>query len=117
MTADPRQAYEAWHAQHGLDRAADTPWYQLVRSAITFPHASMRILEIGCGRGGFSCWLATQNSTSLIVAADFSMNAVRLGQRTAQQDELSTIKWAVADITTMPFPADYFDLVISCETL
>ena len=78
-TANSKAVYEAWHDRMEVDREPDTPWHRLVKSHLDYPRdvGGKRILEIGCGRGGFACWLASQSpSPAEIVATDFASTAI-----------------------------------------
>lgn len=112
-------AYDQWHARYSVDAAADAPWHRLIKAHISPGDlAGKRILEIGCGRGGFSCWLAEQpHAPREIVAADFSSTAVQMGERYAQARGLRGIVWQVEDIQAISHPEASFDTVISCETI
>ena len=80
--------------------------------------AGRHIFEIGCGRGGFSCWLARQTPRpAAIVAADFSNTAVRKADAFARAEDLPGLHWLVGDIECLPHPTGSFDLVVSCETI
>jgi ubiquinone/menaquinone biosynthesis C-methylase UbiE len=75
------------------------------------------ILEIGCGRGDFSCWLAGElKGTGNLVAADFSPVAVKKGEDFAADRGLS-LDWRVMDIQNIVCPDGNFDTVFSCETI
>ena len=80
-----REAYNSWHAGLPIDGKNATPWHGIVRSYL--PLESLKgslILEIGCGRGDFSCWLAKQlNGSAQQIAADFSVTAVSKGRKYA----------------------------------
>jgi len=57
-----RSAYEDWHARYEMEGGANTPWHKMVIKHLQ-PSRDLigkRVLEIGCGLGGFACWLATQ---------------------------------------------------------
>jgi 2-polyprenyl-6-hydroxyphenyl methylase/3-demethylubiquinone-9 3-methyltransferase len=110
-----RAAYDAWHAQLGVDSAADAPWHRLARSHLP-PLARKRVLEIGCGRGGFSAWLATQGP-ALVVGGDFSAAAVEKARAHARTLALENLKFEVADIQRLTHPDGSFDVVVSCETV
>jgi ubiquinone/menaquinone biosynthesis C-methylase UbiE len=117
--SDAETAYEVWHERFDVD-GADAPWHGLVREhlSLDLDVAGKKILEIGCGRGGFSCWLAAASeSPAQIIAADFAVGAVRKGRAFAVLNGLSRIWWEVADIQAIPHPAASFDTVISCETI
>jgi SAM-dependent methyltransferase len=118
MTA--RGAYDDWHDRYPVDAESDTPWHQLVKSHLEPSRdlAGKRVLEIGSGRGGFACWLASQAAKpAIIVAADFAHTAVAKGQEFARSRRIREIAWEVGDIHVIPHPSNSFDTVISCETV
>jgi SAM-dependent methyltransferase len=112
------EAYERWHATHAVDAAVDTPWHRQVIDHVRANAAPFgRVLEIGCGRGGFAAWLASAPSSTQVVAADLSAVGVRMGRAHAEQRAMPRLSWAVADIQTVPFASGSFDTVFSCETI
>jgi ubiquinone/menaquinone biosynthesis C-methylase UbiE len=112
-----KAAYDEWHRRLPVDAAADTPWHRMIRESISGENFSgVRALEIGCGRGGFSCWMARTWPEIRLTAADFSDAAVDMGRSFAKSNGLD-IEWAVADIQKMPWPDASFDTVFSCETI
>src|SRR5262249_36008587 len=115
-----KEAYESWHARLDIDYENDTPWHRLLRSHLNSERdlADKRVLEIGCGRGDFTCWLARQQfRPHEIVAADFAHTAVNKGRAFASQHKLSGVTWEVQDIQALGHPDASFDTVISCETI
>lgn len=124
-TPDPSlTAYDAWHAALPVDDAVDTPWHRLVRAHLEPARdlAGRRVLEIGCGRGGFACWLAGRPGEERpreVVAADFSPAALVKGQEHAARLGLSAdrVNWETGDIQAIGHPGASFDTVISCETI
>ncbi len=112
-----KTAYEGWHKQFEVDSDTSAPWHCLVKKHLEplSKLAGKRILEIGCGRGGFACWLAQYQAE--IIAADFASTAVEKGRAFALQNEISGVTWEVTDIQAIPHPEASFDMVISCETI
>jgi 2-polyprenyl-3-methyl-5-hydroxy-6-metoxy-1,4-benzoquinol methylase len=113
-------AYEAWHERLAVDTEADTPWHRLVQQHLDLARdlAGRRVLEIGCGRGGFACWLASRPAPPAeVVAADVAATAVAKGRAYAAARGIRGITWNVADIQALAHPDSSFDTVISCETI
>ncbi len=120
MEKQVEQLYNQWHNALPVDVDIDTPWHNFVRKKldVTSDLTSKRILEIGCGRGGFAIYLSSIAAAGTeIVAADFSKAAVDKGKEYALENNISNITWHQADIQKLPFPDNYFDTVISCETI
>jgi SAM-dependent methyltransferase len=106
-------AYDAWHRNlHGDEDPIDTPWHQLAIPQLP-PLEGRRVLEIGCGRGGFSRYLVSRGAD--VVAADFSPAAV--GFAAQQLTGARSAQAIVADIEAIPFERDSFGVVISLDTI
>jgi ubiquinone/menaquinone biosynthesis C-methylase UbiE len=116
--ADPRAAYDAWHSHVSGADALDTPWHRLVQQALDVERdlRGRRVLEIACGRGEFAAWCAARGEPSLLVAADFSMSAVRLA-RARVMHRAGPLRFMQADAQAIAVPAGSIDTVISCETI
>jgi len=113
-------SYDAWHASLEVNAGADDPWYQLVRRQLDLPRdvAGRRILEIGAGRGGFACWLATRSpAPAEIVAVDYSGVAVEKGRAYSKAEGIGGITWETGDIQAIAHADASFDTVVSCETI
>ena len=106
--SDPRSAYEAWHSRLAVDEAADAPWHDLARQHLA-DLTGFRVLEIGCGRGGFSAWLARQGVRT-VVAADFARSAVRMAR-----DFTRELSFDVTDPTPPPGACSAYWLRITQE--
>lgn len=120
----PPVSYDAWHAALPVDTDTNTPWHRLLRAHLVPARdlAGRRVLEIGCGRGGFACWLATRPGPERpgeIVAADFSPAAVAKGREHAARLGLpeGLVSWETGDIQAIAHPGASFDTVFSCETI
>lgn len=120
MSTEGTDKYDQWHALHSVDEGASTPWHLMVRSQIRAAEdlAGKRVLEIGCGRGGFACWLGTQPQRPReIVAADFSPAAINKAREYATSRGITGVSWEVRDIENLGGPGDEFDTVFSFETI
>jgi SAM-dependent methyltransferase len=113
--SDARRAYEAWHRDLDVDAEADAPWQQLVRRHLA-DVTGARVIEIGCGRGGFAAWLAAQGARE-VVGADFSGVAVRKAAALGRERRLGNLRFAVADLCALGCAGGAFDIAVSCETI
>ena len=116
---DSKASYDIWHDNLAVDEASDAPWHRLIKAHLeTIDLVGRRVLEIGCGRGGFACWLAArERGPEQIVAADFSHTALQKAQQFARKRHMPNLHWEVGDIQTISHADESFDLVISCETI
>jgi ubiquinone/menaquinone biosynthesis C-methylase UbiE len=112
--------YDNWHTKvfESDPEHADesSPWYQLVMEFLP-PVQGRRILEIACGRGGFSRFLGSRGAS--VCGADFSASAVDIAKEKLHRNPslVDRVTYMQADAQNMPFEADSFDMVISCETI
>jgi ubiquinone/menaquinone biosynthesis C-methylase UbiE len=112
--------YDQWHSRvfeadpDHSDQAS--PWYRLVCEYLP-PVAGKHILEIACGRGGFSRMLASQGAC--VQGADFSEAAIRIAVERFLPDPAlgDRLKYVQCDAQHMQFADRSFDIVISCETI
>lgn len=114
-----RTEYDDWYSKHhGLDPSYDdtsSPWYRWVAQSIGSV-AGLRTLEVACGRGGFVRKLA--RSATLACGVDFSFSAVSIGQqRWREMDSGTAAVFVQGDAHELPFPDNFFDVVVSCETI
>jgi SAM-dependent methyltransferase len=106
-------AYDDWHRNFDVaEDPIDTPWHTMAIPQLPELEGK-RVLEIGCGRGGFSRYLAEHGAD--LVAADFSPAAVEMARRAL--DPHHRAEAIVADIEAIPFERDSFDLVLSLDTI
>jgi SAM-dependent methyltransferase len=85
-------------------RAAIAAWLQRVSQGRE--RSSLRVLDVGCGRGGTVAWLVEQGFDAYGVDArsDYVANG---------RDYLGPDRLAALDGTMYPYPDDHFDIVIS----
>lgn len=117
---EARRAYDEWHAGLAVDAEADAPWHRLLLSRMDPARdlADRDVLEIGCGRGGFSCRLAANDPPPRrVVAADFSETAVAMAREFARERGVERVEWRTGDIQNIDFPDASFDTVVSTETI
>ena len=112
--------YDKWHTNvleaNPEHPDESSPWYRLVLEYLP-SLKDRRVLEIACGRGGFSRLLASKGA--IMCGADFSGSAIAIAKdkllRNAKlADRLAYLQ---ADAQCMPFGDSSFDIVISCETI
>ena len=109
--------YDKWHAEHFYENDCNTLWYQFILKNLSFELDVNQkyILEIGCGRGGFANYLAgTSSDKTHIIASDFSNFAL---DQAKQKFSSARIEWRKEDIQNLSFQNDWFDTIISCETI
>lgn len=119
-TEESRAAYDEWYEQFPDDDGdPSTPWYRLVMAQLAGDLREQSVLEIGCGSGALSRWLARDRRPRRLVGADFSESALRKARRLdeARKDDGIRVSWKHEDIQALSFADGEFDLAISCETL
>jgi len=90
-----KELYDKWHGELGEHEKdnSNSPWHQMTKQHLG-DIQSRKVLEIGCGRGGFSKYLLECGAD--LVAADFSDTAVAITKRLLPN--MSNFKAVVADI-------------------
>jgi 2-polyprenyl-3-methyl-5-hydroxy-6-metoxy-1,4-benzoquinol methylase len=112
--------YDQWHTKV-FDADPEhpdesSPWYKLVLEFLA-PVQGKRILEVACGRGGFSRLLASKGA--IVCGADFSESAIGIAKEKLLRNPAlaDRVTYVQADAQNLPFDAGSFDIVISCETI
>lgn len=116
---DKVEQYNAWHERLAESEAArdvlQMPWYVTV--ARLLPDLNGRqVLEIGCGRGDFSIWLAGQYPKAQVTGVDFSEAAIATARERAESSGSSS-QFRVEDAEALSFADSSFDYVVSCECM
>lgn len=69
-----------------------------------------RLLDLGTGTGDMALAVKQQDSSAAVVAADFTLEMMKVGQRRPGGDALP---WSAADALHLPFASDAFDALVS----
>lgn len=85
------------------------PYLEQIPAAME-PARGGKILDLGCGSGWLSVYLARQGFD--VVGVDVAAHALELGKMWADQENLS-IKFEVQDISELSFPKGYFAGVVA----
>jgi tocopherol O-methyltransferase len=92
------------HGAIALNNAADTP---------------LQILDVGCGIGGSSIYLAQKYHAELVQVTGITLSPVqaeRARQRAIENEVSDRTQFQVADAMAMPFSDESFDLIWSLES-
>lgn len=117
--ADLTEEYDRWHRHVSAspdDEDERSPWYQLVLEYLA-PLQRKHVLEIACGRGGFSRVLRSRGAS--VCGADFSAAALNITSQKVGRDDAGFLKTGLsrADAHYLPFADGVFDCIVSCETI
>lgn len=117
---DLRNQYSKWH-QHVFEASPEhadekAPWYDLVQQYLG-PVEGKRVLEVSCGRGGFSRLLAARGA--VMFGADFSEAALKIAQSRIAAGDVNgkAVCLTQADAHNLPYADESFDVIVSCETI
>lgn len=78
--------------------------------------APAKVLDVGCGIGGTSRYLASRFPESRVTGVTLSAKQVARGTQLAKEREISNVDFQVMDALAMDFPDNSFDLVWACES-
>jgi ubiquinone/menaquinone biosynthesis C-methylase UbiE len=109
--------YNEWHVAHQYENDHDTVWYNYAKEHLNkLDTAGKSILEIGCGRGGFTRYLMQHYlSIGKVYACDYAESAIRIGEE--KMPSTGKLTWQKEDIMALSFNDETFDIVVSCETV
>lgn len=113
----PNDAYDKWHeAVHGNENPMQVNLASWHKSALSLspPLMDLKVLEVGCGAGDFSLYLADRQAN--VTAVDFSPQAIEIARKKSTVQKKS-VNFRVADAQALPFQDNSFDLLFSCECL
>ncbi len=104
--------YNEWHREHPT---GDGVWADLVKQQVLSRDglSVADFLDIGCGRGTLTDWIAS-HTVGRVVGADFASVAVDHARAHYSRANLS---FEIQDIEAISHPTESFDAVVSCETI
>ena len=113
MSESEQDAVEYWEHRYG---ERDQIWSGAPNRALVTAVAGLdpgRALDLGCGEGGDSVWLAEQGWQ--VTAVDIAATAIARAQRfaTSRHTPQDRISWLVEDLSSWQ-PTEYYDLVSAC---
>ena len=75
------------------------------------------ILDVGCGIGGTSRYLASKfGSDTKVTGISISPKQIERATKLAQEKKLDNVEFKVIDALNMSFPDNSFDVVWACES-
>jgi demethylmenaquinone methyltransferase/2-methoxy-6-polyprenyl-1,4-benzoquinol methylase len=87
----------------------DRSWRRYAMERASLP-TSGRLLDIGSGTGKLALEGARQYPSTQIIAADLTIPMIELGR---SRNPESGLNWIASETTTLPFPTNAFDAVVS----
>ena len=73
----------------------------------------MKVLDIGCGTGAFTRYLARSSKAVTFTGLDLDPDFVKEANRLIPDDSSCTFDFIQGDATSLPFEANSFDAVVS----
>jgi 2-polyprenyl-3-methyl-5-hydroxy-6-metoxy-1,4-benzoquinol methylase len=88
------------------------PYFARLRASL--PHIRGRVLELGCGEGNMTRWIAARDQVSAVMAVDGFAQAIHK----LRQQALPKVEARCGELTGLHFkPDDQFDTLVMCELL
>jgi malonyl-CoA O-methyltransferase len=107
-----RDAYDAWAAAYDTDHNLTRDLDAVVTREVLAGSAGAKMLEIGCGTGKNTAWLA--GIARCMLALDFSAGMLRQAQARLRTVGASNVALALADLAhPWPCASEWADLVVS----
>jgi 2-polyprenyl-3-methyl-5-hydroxy-6-metoxy-1,4-benzoquinol methylase len=92
-------------------------WINHSASLLTSFAKPIKALSIGCGFGIIERTLRRHDFCQLIHGVDVAENAIESARKTAQAEGLDGLTYEVADLNTVQFPAETYDIVYAHAAL
>lgn len=102
-------AYEVWMATRTAAQQA----------AFFLPHLrpGMQLLDVGCGPGTITVWLAKAVSPGDVVGTDLQPTQVEQARAVAAERGIANVRFEVGDAYRLPFPDRSFDAILAHAVL
>lgn len=104
--------YDAWYDTE-LGRYVDSVEKGLVEE-LAEPAEGERALDIGCGTGNYTIWLAEKGLT--VTGLDESRAMLEVAAAKTAGTDLA-VEWVLGDASALPFQGEWFDLVVSVTAM
>jgi ubiquinone/menaquinone biosynthesis C-methylase UbiE len=99
-----------------LPRRLKTPVPFLAEALPVFKQLKVkRVLDLGCGVGRNSIYLAKEGFD--IVGVDVSKSALKLANKWAEEERLSNVTFTLGTMVSIPFDDCHFDAVVSISVI
>lgn len=113
--------YEQWHKDYNknildIDKLNMMKWHKTVLSFLDKDLSGKKMLEVGCGNGDFSNYLAVNNNAD-ILGLDFSTESIKIANQKKEVFGAKTSSFMVGDAQNISLPDNSFDIIVSCECL
>jgi SAM-dependent methyltransferase len=113
MMTKTSQASEAATIQGLLKRTAP----HFAAFFLPYLQPGMRLLDCGCGPGSITLGLAAAVAPGEVVGIDVNAESIAVAQNHATQEGVANLRFEVANVYALPFPAGSFDAVFSYALL
>ena len=112
-----KSEYDLWHQKQESAPDLLGIWYRWVNSILQRENLDNKVvLEIGCGRGKFVDYICGgPNPPRQYYGCDYSADAIQIAGE--KNNRYANVVWQQEDIQSLSFESNYFDTIISCETI
>lgn len=112
MQPESAQRHRQWMEISWEQTARDYPDY-FARMSVSVAHTRGRVLELGCGIGNMTRWIAARPEVTGVLAVDGFEQAIR----ELQARNLRGVEARAMDMHALDFTGHTFDTVVMCELL
>lgn len=106
---------EKIHANdNGSERCQKQLYHYLLQQAHVDNYDSLRVLEIGSGRGGGLSYISQEFQPLEVIGLELSSVAVKYSQE--KYIAIPNLRFIQGDAENLPFSNDYFDIIVNIES-